>query len=292
MKPSPKTIQIFLPAGDPQGIRVAEITTRIVQVLEVPRKLYGEFAKMPVSQQVGIYALFSSTEDTVESVYIGQSGDLRTRLGQHDKSDRSWDKALIVVSNTNSLTQTHALFLEFVCIRELRSAGRYSDSNGNSGTNPHTPAPLEADCMEIFETASTLITTLGYPLFEPIARRSDSSDELAEFLCNGNGSTGRGTYTQEGFVVFKGSSGPKASTDSLSKHSYAKLRPRLISEGAIEEVADRVVFLKDYLFASPSAAAVALLGRSANGRTEWKTENGQTLDEVLRQADSVAQAVE
>jgi hypothetical protein len=27
----PKTIQIFLPGGDPQGIRIAEITTRIVQ---------------------------------------------------------------------------------------------------------------------------------------------------------------------------------------------------------------------------------------------------------------------
>ncbi len=33
---TPKTIQIFLPGGDPRGIRVAEITT-IVQVIEVPR---------------------------------------------------------------------------------------------------------------------------------------------------------------------------------------------------------------------------------------------------------------
>jgi hypothetical protein len=36
MKLTPKTIQIFLPSGDPQGIRIAEITTRIVRVLEVP----------------------------------------------------------------------------------------------------------------------------------------------------------------------------------------------------------------------------------------------------------------
>lgn len=39
MKPTPKTIQIFLPGGDPRGIRIAEITTRIVQVIEVPRRL-------------------------------------------------------------------------------------------------------------------------------------------------------------------------------------------------------------------------------------------------------------
>jgi hypothetical protein len=37
MNATPKTLQIYLPGGDPQGIRVAEITTRIVQVIEVPR---------------------------------------------------------------------------------------------------------------------------------------------------------------------------------------------------------------------------------------------------------------
>ena len=33
----PQTIQIFQPLGDPRGIRIAEITTRIVQLIEVPR---------------------------------------------------------------------------------------------------------------------------------------------------------------------------------------------------------------------------------------------------------------
>jgi hypothetical protein len=31
MSSTPKTIQIFLPSGAPHGIRIAEITTRIVQ---------------------------------------------------------------------------------------------------------------------------------------------------------------------------------------------------------------------------------------------------------------------
>jgi len=55
MSPRPKTIQIFLPGGDPQGIRVAEITTRIVQVIEVPRSLLGDFLKMDESTQVALY---------------------------------------------------------------------------------------------------------------------------------------------------------------------------------------------------------------------------------------------
>ena len=43
MTATPKTIQIFLPSGEPHGIRIAEITTRIVQVIEVPRSLLSSF---------------------------------------------------------------------------------------------------------------------------------------------------------------------------------------------------------------------------------------------------------
>jgi len=62
MTPTPKTIQIFLPGGDPRGLRVAEITTRIVQVIEVPRTRLDEFSRMPESAQVGVYFLASSAE--------------------------------------------------------------------------------------------------------------------------------------------------------------------------------------------------------------------------------------
>jgi hypothetical protein len=43
----PQTIQIFLPLGDPRGIRIAEITTRIVQLIEVPRPQLDVFLAMP-----------------------------------------------------------------------------------------------------------------------------------------------------------------------------------------------------------------------------------------------------
>jgi len=36
----------YLPGGDARGIRLAEITTRIVQVLWVPRRFLGGFLKM------------------------------------------------------------------------------------------------------------------------------------------------------------------------------------------------------------------------------------------------------
>lgn len=50
----PQTIQIYLPSGDPAGIRIAEITTRTVRIFEVPRSLMAEFRKRPESKQVGV----------------------------------------------------------------------------------------------------------------------------------------------------------------------------------------------------------------------------------------------
>ena len=284
MKPTPKTIQIFLPGGDPRGIRIAEITTRILQVIEVPRSLVSDFLKMPESNQVAFYFLLGGSGDGDDpQVYIGQTGDLQARLTNHNKNKDFWERALIVISRTASLTQTHALFLEWFCIQAVRNAGRYSDQNGTSGSRPHTPAPLEADCLEVFDTASTLLATLGHPLFVPLSSHDKAPDEVEVFFCTGSEADGRGLYTQEGFVVLKGSSGRIENTPSMKKWSLDKSRQKLLELGVLIEKEGRLVFQKDHLFNSPSAAAIAMMGRNANGWTEWKNQAGQTLDEIKRQ---------
>ena len=55
-----QTIQIYLPSGDPAGLRVANLTTRTVRVFEVPRSLLAEFLKRAEAGQVGVYYLFGS----------------------------------------------------------------------------------------------------------------------------------------------------------------------------------------------------------------------------------------
>ena len=124
MSTTPKTIQIFLPGGDPQGIRIAELTTRIVQVIEVPRSLIGEFTKMPECGQVALYLLFGQTSESDQTVYIGQTGDLAARLNTHNRLKDFWEKALVVISRTNSLTQTHAVYLEWFCLKTSREISR------------------------------------------------------------------------------------------------------------------------------------------------------------------------
>lgn len=280
MTATAKTIQIFLPSGDPRGIRVAEITTRIVQVIEVPISRIDEFLQMPESAQVGVYFLFGASEDDLGGqIYIGQTGDLRARLASHRAKKQFWQRAFILVSRTNSLTQTHALFLEWHCIKLASEAGRYTLENGNAGSKPHTPAPLEADCLEIFETGRILLSTLGLPIFESVGKALVSAEV---FYCTAAGSDSRGLLTDDGFVVLAGSIGRLENVPSIRGTSDERFRTKLIEAGVMRVDGDRVVFPKDHLFGSPSMAAIAVVGRSANGWTTWKLKDGRTLDEVHR----------
>jgi len=219
-------------------------------------------------------------------VYIGQSGSVGMRLVQHNQNKDFWNRALVVTSLTNNLTQTHALFLEWFAISEATKAGRYSLENGNAGARPHTPAPLEADCFEIFETAATLVATLGQPIFEPLTgapQQVDGNTQAPElFYCKGPQANGIGEYTSEGFVVHKGSIARIGNVASIQGTSQERFRQQLVTDGVLAPNGDSYDFTRDHLFASPSMAAIAVMGRSANGWLEWKNTQGKTLDEVKR----------
>jgi hypothetical protein len=290
----PQTIQIFLPTGDPQGVRTAEITTRIVRLIEVPRSLLGEFLAMPEAEQVGVYFLFGEDEQAgAAKVYIGQTGSLKARLTQHNAGKEFWNRALVAVSLTNSMTNTHASYLEWLSIQNAQKAGRYVLENGNSGGRPHTPAPLQADCSEIHDTLRVLLATLGYPVFEPLsgkgteqARERGGIPEVGAmahnnseriYYCRASDADAQGIYTKEGFVVLAGSTGRLEVVPSFQAHGYNRLRDQLFQQGVISAVGDRIRFERDFLFKAPSAAAACITGRSANGPLEWRDAQGRSL---------------
>ncbi|MDZ7598401.1 MAG: DUF4357 domain-containing protein [Desulfobacterales bacterium] len=57
----------------------------------------------------------------------------------------------------------------------------------------------------------------------------------------------------------------------------ANLRATLLSDGIVKEERDRLVFLADHEFSSPSAAAAVIHGGQANGLTAWKDSKGISL---------------
>lgn len=272
-----RTIQIFLPSGDPTGIRIAEITTSVLRVIEIPRTKLNDFFSMDEASQVGVYFLFGDDG----KAYVGQSGDLKNRLTQHNKTKEFWNKAVVIFSLTNNLTQTHALFLEWLSIQQAKHADRFDLENGNQGSKPHAPAPLEADCRLFFDQITVLIGTLGYPIFKPLIDKKPKNEEL--FYCTRNDVDGKGLYTDEGFVVLKGSKG-RAEVQSLYKDKIPKVRDELIASGDAVFDGDFLVLQKDVLFKTPSGASNFLICMSTNGWVEWKDKSGKTLDELKRKS--------
>ncbi|EHH68098.1 GIY-YIG nuclease family protein [Gluconobacter morbifer] len=305
----PQTIQIFLPDGDPQGIRVAAITTRIVQVIEVPRVRLDDFLAMPEASYVGFYMLFGEDDDTgAAKAYIGQTGNLGVRLKQHHEKKDFWNRALVAFSLTRSLTVTHAHYLEWLAISRATETGRYSLENGTVGSKPHTPAPMEAECREIFETVDILLTTLGFPIFKSLVPRNNNQfpviekpmindapevvqltdNSIEHELKTADGVDGRARYTEEGLVVLRGSRGRVEGGASFYKHNYYTKRQEMIDAGILSMSCDTITFTRDMLFTSPSPGAVFLLARVANGWVEWKDTSGRTLAEITgrnRQTD-------
>lgn len=280
----PQTIQIFLPDGDPQGIRVAEITTRIVRVIEVPRNLIQHFLNMPESGQVGVYFLFGEDETSGrEAAYIGQTGLLRQRLQQHNVQKDFWNRAVIAVSLTQSLTTTHATYLEWCSIRQATQANRYLLQNATAGAQPYTPAPMEADCREIHQTIRILLATLSYPLFEPVSQSGEGRADVRTYYCRGPDTDGRAEYTSEGMVVKRGSTGRRETVPSYPDRAKG-VREELIAQGIVTIQGNQLRFESDHVFKSPSAASVFLLGRPSNGWTEWVDAQGRSLDAMERQS--------
>lgn len=279
-----QTIQIYLPSGDPAGLRVANLTTRTVRVFDVPRSLLAEFLQRPEAAQVGVYYLFGTNEDETTRCYVGQSGNVGSRLQQHTTTRDFWIKAMVAVSLTNEWTSTHVAYLEWLSLARAKAAGRYTLLNGNQASNPFTPEPLEADCQEFIDTIAVLLATLGAPVLEsvkPTASLSSqaNTDDPESLFFREAGCEATGYQTSEGLLVLAGSKG-RAGIRKSARPGIAVQRAALEAEGVIKVGEQELVFLKDHLFGSPSAAGCALVGGENNGRTSWRNAKGQSISDL------------
>ncbi len=276
-----KTIQIYMPDGSPTSIKIAEVTTRIVQLILIPRNKLSELGQREEVKNVGIYFLFGKSDaDGKDSVYIGEAENCFERLKQHNRDSNKdfWNVAIVAVSKTGSFTKSHVKYLESFCYKEASAIGRYKLENGNIPTQSSLPEPMIADLMDNFETMKTLLSALGFPIFEKVA--TEERKEI--FYCKGKDANAIGEYTNEGFVVFKDSKCNLIETATAGKW-VENMRRDLLESGVLVNDDQVLRFVENYIFGSPSAAAATVLARSANGWTEWKDENGITLDQLKRQ---------
>lgn len=277
---TPRTIQIFLPDGNPRGVRLAEITSRNVKVVQVPRAHLDAACARQELSNVGVYFLVGETESGLAQVYVGEAEDCAVRLRQHNKAKDWWTTALVCVSKTQEFTKAHAKHLEWFTHQEIAGAGRFGLENGSMPTKSHVSESVVADLMDHFDTLRILVSTLGYPFFD----RIHAVPVTERLVCKGKKAQAHGEYIDDGFVVFAGGIANREIAAS-AKVNLQPVQTRLLEAGVLQAVdSDTLRFAKDHVFTSPSLAAALVLARSANGWIEWKYPDGRTLDEVKRKA--------
>lgn len=274
------SIRIFLAEGTADGPWIAEKSNWTGIALAIPRSAYRRMRDRTELGGPGVYVLVGPPDSDVyeHSIYIGEAEILRSRLDQHAAQKEFWTRLIVFSSKDANLNKAHARFLES---RLIHLAQKAQTAELTNSTAPSVPALSDADQadMETFLDNMLLIyRILGVRAFDSPSDEAKQSDAPVLRL-QGPDAQGTGSEVADGFIVFSGARARVATTPSLQLSSRRR-REELVEAAVLVEDGDSFALTRDFVFRSPSEAAAVLLGRNANGRTEWRSESGQTLKEI------------
>lgn len=176
---NPFTIRIFVPEGDPEGVRIVDRLSSAAKFFAFPRGKWADVRERPDMKGAGVYILIGYTESSPDlpTIYVGQADVLRNRMDQHIKGKEFWDKAVAFTSS--NINSTHAKWLEYALIRRLNETKRSVTENG---TNPQEPTISEAERAEMQVLLTEIYQTLplvGLLAFEPVSVITPQQNEPA-----------------------------------------------------------------------------------------------------------------
>lgn len=274
----PYVITILVASGDPDGVRVVEKSNWSGRGLVFARTDLSAAAGRDMSSP-GVYVLIGDDPSGAfeGTAYVGEGEDIAKRLAIHQRDDGKdfWTTTVVFTSKDTALNKAHIRYLESRLIGLAHEARRVRVANA---TRPSVPPMSAADLAEaegFLAEMLAIFPVLGVSAFDkPVARQVGS----VRYFLSGPDALGEGEDRSDGFLVFAGATARVDETNSLSD-PFRRMRARLVSTGVLSRDGDVLRLTEDYLFKSPSTAAMALLSRNANGRTEWKDSSGISLKE-------------
>lgn len=272
-----KTIKIFLIDGDPNGRMSCELSNWTGKAYKIPRIKIKECADRDDLNNTGIYLLFGKDESGKEQVYIGEAESVLKRLYQQLTQKDFWFEAIVFINGKDkTLNKAQVKYLENRLHDIATITDRYQVDNSVIPTLSTISESDRAEMEEYIENIKLLVNTLGHKVFEERREIQQKQKEETFFIKAPRGAEAQGIPTSEGFVVYKGSKAAISTVASMTSN-LLQMRQKLIDNNIIKISADCYEFPEDYIFSSPSTAASIILGRNANGLTEWKLTSGKTL---------------
>lgn len=272
-----KTIELFWVNGTADGIITAELSNWNGKGIKVPRTEITRCQRDDVCEP-GVYFLLCQEDDGTDSVYVGEAENIKDRLIQHIRDYQSgkekyyWNTAVIFVGR--DLNKALIRYLENRLVEIATECARCKLLTKNTYKKTVIKESQIASMEEFIDNIKVLINAMGYKILESVPVAVDTTEYL---FCKSGSASGKGFISAGGFTVVKGSKVSDHLSNSFESgaKSYFDLRKKLEADGIITEG----VFAKNYEFSAPSAASSVVLGRSSNGKSEWKTQSGKKLSE-------------
>ena len=290
----PRSINIVLLDGDPDGVKVAQIAMSTIHAIAFRRnQLRRVRDTFPEIERPGVYVLIGADETEPGRLlgYIGESEGVGGRLATHsaDSSRNFWTDTVVLVSKDENLTKSHARYVEASLIRAVGDNPRWTLPNANrpSSDAGKLPLPDRVAMDEFIDQTKTLVGALGWDLFKvlrgpftPAAQAAEAppapSPTAAErFSFRGEGFDAEMKIGPSGEIIVTGGSKARLRTTPTIPKGTVAMRQMLQERGVLKPTQEHLVFEGEYVFSSPSAAAAVVTGASANGRVVWKLPDGR-----------------
>src|SRR3954447_11800811 len=107
------SVRIFLPGGNPDGIKLVEKSNWTGRGLVFPRTLYSTVRDREELASAGIYVLEGPSDDSsLPRIYVGEGDPIRARLEQHGRQKEFWTRRVVFSSKDRNLNKAHIQYLE------------------------------------------------------------------------------------------------------------------------------------------------------------------------------------
>jgi hypothetical protein len=277
------SIRIYLADGTPDGLRLIEKANWTGLALACSRAQWPDVRGREEFSRAGNYLLVGDAAGDAGQarIYVGEAEVLRKRIDQHQAKD-FWARLVALTSKDQSLNKAHVRYLE---ARLLQLGADAKQAQLENGTAPPLPYLAEADVADTETFLDEALTVL--PLLDVRAFDIPKVEVLEGpvLRLQGPDTSASGRDEPGGFIVLAGSIGRAEHVASIHPWLLER-RNQLLNQGVLVPDNGVLRVSTDYRFDSPSTAAGVLLGRAANGRTEWKDAKGRTLKELQTSASS------
>ena len=276
-------------SDSPDGLRIATMSRWPGRMILGPRaQLKDALGLMrPLSESTaattipGVY--FLTTRKGPQTLYIGQSETLRSRLRTHQSRRPDWDQfAIASCTDTNLLlTRADTAYLEWKLIQHVGKAKQIKLENRQNPSPPSVEEEKKLDldswCSGILQISSLLRIKYFVDKTQQDRSSLDDSPTIFELNLPHGGGRALGRNGEENFVVLANSATTGKWTGKSEGNDNAKaLLKELLSNGTLVRNGNCYRFQQDHEFNSTSLAAKVIVGSPRSGPESWMVEGTTT----------------